>query len=182
MEHRWGERLRVALPVRIRAACGLVGTGLVLDFSVSGAFVATTLPAALFSRIRVSIASEHRPARRMRAPGTMFEGMIVRHDSAGFAVEWCDFGAEEVVAFVAAQRPGGLFVDGRAVARAADLASSKHPAVRASAISDRSYDTQDPSLQITGGHRAVRARMVRSMLEPERELLRGIPSSQAVPE
>jgi hypothetical protein len=160
MEHRWGERLRVALPVRIRAACGLVGTGLVLDFSVSGAFVATTLPAALFSRIRVSIASAHRPARRMRAPGSMFEGMIVRHDSAGFAVEWCDFGADEVVAFVAAQRRGRLFVDGRAAARASDLPSSKHPAVRDSVISDRSYDAQ--------GHRALRARMVRSSVDPDR--------------
>jgi hypothetical protein len=100
MEHRWGERLKVALPVRIRAACGLAGTGLVINFSVSGALIATSVPAALFSRVRISFGFTRTPGRHlMQSRDGTFEGQVVRKNVAGFAVEWCEFGAAEVVAF-----------------------------------------------------------------------------------
>jgi hypothetical protein len=105
MEHRWGERLTVTLPVRIRAAYGLVGAGMVTNFSVSGAFIVTTLPVALLTRVRVSFASAHRSRRRMRAPRPTFAGLVVRSDAAGFAVEWSEFGVAEILAFANSNRP-----------------------------------------------------------------------------
>jgi hypothetical protein len=105
MEHRWGERLTVTLPVRIRAAYGLVGAGLVTNFSVSGAYIATTLPVAPLTRVRVSFAAVHRSRRRMRASRPTFEGLVVRCDAAGFAIEWWEFGLAEMLAFANSNRP-----------------------------------------------------------------------------
>lgn len=114
MEHRWGERLKVALPVRIHAACGLVGSGLVVNFSVSGALIATHLPVALLSQVHVIFTSGRGAARRpLRGADSTFEGQVVRKNAAGFAVEWSDFGSEEVVAFansIATTSPSSIAV------------------------------------------------------------------------
>jgi hypothetical protein len=106
MEHRWGERLDVALPVRIRAPYGLVGSGLVVNFSVSGAFIATTLPVAVLSKIRVSFRFGRRAAQIMHPGCSTFAAQVIRQNAAGFAVEWCEFGTEEVVAFANTCRSG----------------------------------------------------------------------------
>ena len=104
MEHRWGERLDVALPVRIRAPYGLVGSGLVTNFSVSGAFIATTLPVAPLSRVKVSFRFGRRAARIMQLGSSTFDAQVVRQNAVGFAVEWCEFGAQDVVAFANCNR------------------------------------------------------------------------------
>jgi PilZ domain len=105
MEHRWGERLKVALPVRIHAASGLVGPGLVVNFSVSGAFIAATFPVPPLSRVHVSFGPRARRAGlRTHAGHSIFEAQVVRQNAAGFAVEWCEFGTDEVVAFANSNR------------------------------------------------------------------------------
>src|SRR5579864_245315 len=104
MEHRWGERLKVALPVRIRAPYGLVGTGLVINFSVSGAFIATTLPVAPLSQVRVTFPTGRYAARGGRMGSSTFTAQVVRQNAGGFAVEWCEFGTEDVVDFANANR------------------------------------------------------------------------------
>jgi len=114
MEHRWGERLKVALPVRIDAACGLVGTGLVVNFSVSGAFIATPLPAPLLSQVRVSFGLGTRIGRLRRSNGDTLEGQVVRRNATGFAIEWCEFGTDEVVALANSNRAGIPVVQHRA--------------------------------------------------------------------
>jgi uncharacterized protein (DUF58 family) len=127
MEHRWGERLEVALPVRIRAPYGLVGAGLVINFSVSGAFIATTLPVAPLSRVRVSFRLGRRAAQIMQLGSSTFEAQVVRHSAAGFAVEWCDFGAEDVVAFANSSRSHVQFTHYRPSTPASNLLSAKRP-------------------------------------------------------
>jgi PilZ domain len=107
MEHRWGERFKVALPVRVRGPSSLVGQGLVVNLSVSGAFIATKLPAALLSTVRVSFEPSH-PVRHRIAQRSdwTFEGHVVRRNAAGFAVEWCEFGTDAVVALANSSREG----------------------------------------------------------------------------
>jgi hypothetical protein len=105
MEHRWGERVKVALPVRIHAACGLVGSGLVIDFSVSGALIATTLPVTLLSQVQVAFRAEQgRGTLHDTHRGRTFAAQVVRRNSAGFAVEWFEFGSEDVITFAVANR------------------------------------------------------------------------------
>jgi hypothetical protein len=128
MEHRWGERLQVTLPVRIRAACGLVGTGLVTNFSVSGAFIATNLPVTVLSQVRVSfVAGQRHEARALRTRGTSFDAQVVRQNSAGFAVEWCEFGADAMVDFANLNRHSVAIAHRRATSRASILLGAKHP-------------------------------------------------------
>lgn len=126
MEHRWGERLEVALPVRIRAPYGLVGTGLVINFSVSGAFIATTLPVAPLSQVKVTFPTSRRLARKTQLSGSTFAAQVVRHNSAGFAVEWCEFGTEDVVALANSNRGHGQFTHYRPSEPASNLLSAKH--------------------------------------------------------
>jgi hypothetical protein len=126
MEHRWGERLKVALPVRIRGACGLVGTGLVINFSVSGALIVTNVPAALLSQVRISFGFGRTAGRRItRTDDCTFEAQVVRRNAAGFAVEWCEFGADEVVAFAKSNRGGVPIEDRRSRVRLSHLGGSK---------------------------------------------------------
>jgi uncharacterized protein (DUF58 family) len=127
VEHRWGERLEVALPVRIRAPFGLIGAGLVVNFSVSGAFMATTLPVAPLSRVSVSFRFGRRAARIMQLGSSTFEAQVVRQNAAGFAVEWCEFGTEDVVAFANSNRGHGQFAHYRPSAPASNLLSAKRP-------------------------------------------------------
>jgi hypothetical protein len=127
MEHRWGERLEVAVPVRIRAPYGLVGSGLVTNFSVSGAFIATTLPVAVLSKVRVSFRFGRRAAQIMQLGSSTFVAQVVRQNAAGFAVEWCDFGTEDVVAFANTYRSGVAFTHYRPSAPASTLLSAKRP-------------------------------------------------------
>jgi hypothetical protein len=127
MEHRWGERLEVALPVRIRAPYGLIGSGLVTNFSVSGAFIATTLPVAPLSQVRVSFRFGRRAARTMHLGSSTFAAQVVRQNAAGFAVEWCDFGTEDVVAFANSNRNHVQLTHYRPSAPASNLLGAKHP-------------------------------------------------------
>jgi len=111
MEHRWGERRKVSLPVRVRTPFGVIGMGWVLDLSVSGAFITTTLPVRLFSRVEISVQTERSGRRpttnvgrgainRSRAKAT-FAAQVVRIDDAGFAVEWQELGSTDLVALTA---------------------------------------------------------------------------------
>jgi PilZ domain len=127
MEHRWGERFEVALPVRIRAPYGLVGTGLVINFSVSGAFIATTLPVALLSQVEVSFRLGPRAARIMHTGSSTFAAEVVRQNAAGFAVEWREFGTEEIVAFANSNRGHGQVTHYRPTAPASNLLNAKRP-------------------------------------------------------
>jgi len=127
MEHRWGERLEVALPVRIRAPYGLIGAGVVTNFSVSGAFIATTLPVAPLSQVRVSFRLGRRAARIMHIGTSTFAAQVVRRNAAGFAVEWCEFGAEDMVAFANSSRSHVPFTHYRPSAPASNLLSARRP-------------------------------------------------------
>jgi len=127
MEHRWGERLEVALPVRIRAPYGLIGAGVVTNFSVSGAFIATTLPVAPLSQVRVSFRLGRRAARIMHMDTSTFAAQVVRQNAAGFAVEWCEFGAEDMVAFANCSRSHVAFTHYRPGAPASNLLSARRP-------------------------------------------------------
>ena len=118
MEHRWGERFKVALPVRIRGACGLAGTGLLINFSVSGALIATSVPAALLSRVRISFGLSSMARRRVaQIRDRSFEGQVVRKNAAGFAVEWSEFGTDEVVAFANSNRRNAAIEDRPSIVR-----------------------------------------------------------------
>jgi hypothetical protein len=85
MEHRWGNRIAIDVPVRLSAA-GLAGTGILRNLSASGAFVETALPLAPLTRVRVQIPRGSVPGLG-RADAW---GFVVRQATPGVGIEWCD--------------------------------------------------------------------------------------------
>jgi hypothetical protein len=87
MEHRWGERVGVDIPVRITGHPFTVRTGRLANLSVSGAFIRADVDVRLLSRISVAIELPRRPKRD--AP--MIPAFVARKFKDGIGIEWCEF-------------------------------------------------------------------------------------------
>jgi hypothetical protein len=87
MEHRWGQRKAVHKSVRVRTRAGIAAQGHITNVSISGAFVTTPLPVALFSVIEVSFIG----VAGGRRASTVIEAQVVRKTAAGLGLEWCEF-------------------------------------------------------------------------------------------
>jgi hypothetical protein len=83
MEHRWGERSAVNLPVRMLRPPGIVGWGRLRDVSLTGAFIETSLPLPPLTFLEIDISIAPGGRRRM-------SGCVVRRTSDGVGVEWCE--------------------------------------------------------------------------------------------
>jgi hypothetical protein len=92
MEHRWGERVGVDLPVRITGNPYSVRAGRLANLSISGGFILTDVGCRVLSRIQVVIeASSH-----LRCDAFSIPGYIARKLSDGIGIEWCEFAPFEI--------------------------------------------------------------------------------------
>jgi hypothetical protein len=87
MEHRWGERVGVDIPVRITGHPFSVRTGRLANLSVSGAFIKADLDLRLLSRIQVAI---ELPQRSKHEAPTV-AAYVARRFKDGIGIEWCEF-------------------------------------------------------------------------------------------
>ncbi len=92
MEHRWGQRFGVDLPVRVAVQPFSVQTGRLTDLSVSGGFIRLDCDVRVLSRVQVTI--EHGHPSRHQAP--VIAAYVARRLKDGIGVEWCEFAPEEV--------------------------------------------------------------------------------------
>jgi hypothetical protein len=83
MEHRWGNRICLVRPVRVRSRNALIGAALMCDISVSGALLRTAAPFGLHSWIEV----EFFPFRTRYQP---VAATVVRIAPDGLGVEWLE--------------------------------------------------------------------------------------------
>ena len=88
MEHRWGERSKLNIPVQID--CGPRGTvlGVMRDASASGAFLCTAAQIPLWTHVRVGFAG---------APSYSVEAQVVRRAADGFGLEWAELAPRAIV-------------------------------------------------------------------------------------
>jgi hypothetical protein len=91
MEHRWGQRRETSRSVYLRTHSGLAAHGLLRNVSVSGAFILTPLPVALFTRLQLFVATEGSYGKDRRSIQPI-EGEVVRRTGDGIAIEWKEFG------------------------------------------------------------------------------------------
>src|SRR5688572_26334378 len=91
MEHRWGERVPLDLPVRLELAGELLGLGRLRNASISGAFIATDSKFPLLASLDVVLRIPAMPAGRLELPAC-----VVRRDEGGLGVEWRDMACESV--------------------------------------------------------------------------------------
>ena len=96
MEHRWGQRVTLEIPVTLAVAGRTLGRGVVRNASISGALIETALELPVFSNLVVSL-----PSHGESAPRTAdLHACLVRRAPAGFAVEWRDMACPAIVALL----------------------------------------------------------------------------------
>lgn len=96
MEHRWGERMAMGIPVTVTVHSFAAHDGRLVNVSMSGALIEADFDARVLSRIRVRI----RPPGPPEAPPLELTAYVVRRSSAGIGVEWCEFAPREVFAML----------------------------------------------------------------------------------
>jgi hypothetical protein len=84
-ESRWGQRVRVNIPVRV-SANALSAGGNMEDLSLSGALVKADVELGLHALIQVSINAPP-PSRQVSA----ITAYISRKTKGGVGVEWCEY-------------------------------------------------------------------------------------------
>jgi hypothetical protein len=97
MEHRWGNRISVDVPVRLRHRGGDAGEGRVVDISQSGAFIRTKVVFGDLARVDVQF------------DGRVVPSYVTRVASNGVGVEWCE-SLPGISASALARYLGGPFV------------------------------------------------------------------------
>jgi len=96
MEHRWGQRVTLEIPVTLAVAGRTLGRGVVRNASISGALIETALELPVFSNLVVSL-----PSHGENSPRTAdLHACLVRRAPAGFAVEWRDMACPAIVALL----------------------------------------------------------------------------------
>jgi hypothetical protein len=87
MEHRWGQRVRIDLPIRIKGtAFGRIGARL-SDLSLSGAFIEVDLDVRILCQIKVATIVPH-----SLAPNTeSLDAHVIRKEYRGIGIEWAGF-------------------------------------------------------------------------------------------
>lgn len=98
MEHRWGERFAIHIPIRlISARSPLVAIGGITNVSQSGAFIGD-FDFRLLSLIHVVFESPLRP----KHGAEIVSAYVARVCNDGIGIEWCEFGPPAVVALLRA--------------------------------------------------------------------------------
>ena len=92
MEHRWGQRVAVDIPVRITGHPFSVRTGRLSNLSVSGAFIKAEFQLRLLSRIQVAIEAP----QRSRHAAPIIAAYVARKGKDGIGIEWCEFAPNAV--------------------------------------------------------------------------------------
>jgi hypothetical protein len=92
MEHRWGQRVAVDIPVRITGHPFSVRSGRLANLSVSGAFIKAEFQLRLLSRIQVAIDVPH----RSRHDAPIIAAYVARKGKGGIGIEWCEFAPPDI--------------------------------------------------------------------------------------
>jgi PilZ domain len=96
MEHRWGQRFNVDMPIRFTlrpASC--VSIGRLVNVSLSGGFISSHQDLRWLSRIQLLFESTPRAK-----PGSEIAGYIARKSDAGIGIEWCELAPPAVAELV----------------------------------------------------------------------------------
>lgn len=102
MEHRWGERFKLELPLRLYASLRTVAVARTRDVSLSGAFLEVRTRIPRLCHLIVELEEDSGIERaRWRIPA-----YVVRGDESGLGIEWCTFGPPPIRALLCAMTPG----------------------------------------------------------------------------
>jgi len=86
LEHRWGARVQVNIPVRVEATALPLGNGCMKDLSLSGAFIKSDRDLRLHALVEVIIALPPPSSRT-----AVIQAHVSRKFQEGVGIEWCEF-------------------------------------------------------------------------------------------
>jgi hypothetical protein len=86
MEHRWGERKAIDVPVRFVALPATIGAGRITNVSMTGAFMETQSPVRLLCMLYVEMI--HLP--KLEGRKRRLSASVVRRTPLGVGIEWCE--------------------------------------------------------------------------------------------
>jgi hypothetical protein len=93
VEHRWGRRIALKIPVQLAMEAGDLMLGQMTNISISGAFVQTPRAIPLGAQIEVEvIVRNHHIGRSLER----VTAHVVRRTSDGVGIEWCDLAPRSV--------------------------------------------------------------------------------------
>ncbi len=78
MEHRWGNRVSVDVPVGLRCRASAEAEARIVNISRSGALIRTHLSLTVLARVDIHL------------NGHAISSFVTRVESAGIGVEWCE--------------------------------------------------------------------------------------------
>ncbi len=100
MEHRWGERIELDLPVRLNVRSRSVAQGRITNVSLSGALVATSERVRSQAYVDVEFnLTRSRTSKLYHVPA-----YVVRRTESGIALEWREFAPRAIRALFALVR------------------------------------------------------------------------------
>jgi hypothetical protein len=122
MEHRWGQRATVDIPVRLSVLLYAIRAGRILNLSVSGAWLRSDFELPVCAQLDVAFGSTQ-ASEQWSVP---IPAYVVRTFRTDIGIEWCDFSPAQVreLLLAAVQRAPSS----RCRAPAADLQEFAHRA------------------------------------------------------
>jgi hypothetical protein len=91
MEHRWGWRITARQSLGLQSACKVEALGILLNASLSGAYVATSAVVRRNQRVTLLLRT---------SMWLNLSGYVVRTDESGFGLEWEVFASDAVRALL----------------------------------------------------------------------------------
>lgn len=88
MENRWGERIRIDIPVQIVTPTLSFGLAFIRDLSLSGAGISALRGLCAPSRVEIIVASSAQPDGAVPAK---LSALVTRSDANGIGVEWTEY-------------------------------------------------------------------------------------------
>jgi hypothetical protein len=92
MEHRWGRRIAVEIPIQMVAKGISLKSALMANLSVTGALIKADCELRVLSRIQILVESPTRPQKDALILAAYVAGNY-RH---GIGVEWCEWASPRV--------------------------------------------------------------------------------------
>ena len=101
MEHRWGRRIAITVPVRLIAESAEPAAGQTENVSISGAFIRTAQLMPLWTRIEVEFSRAGGPAEKSQR----IAAHVTRRTRDGVGIEWYELAPRTVRALLLPREP-----------------------------------------------------------------------------
>ena len=100
MEHRWGQRVQIDIPVVLRCDPYGVVPGRLENLSISGALVSTKLALPRFAQVELILEAPFAAEQPGERCMVRIRAYIVRRRKNSFGLEWIDMAPEAITALI----------------------------------------------------------------------------------